>query len=203
MKRSIGLIVTVLLAAIGALLLNQAFAQNNATTSTLPAAKVATCDVIDLLNSYQRVADAKRDFDQRGRDLNAELETRQKAIEAIQSELKGLNETSKEYQQRFDEMTKLQVDLLAWKQFQEQLVKRERHRLFADMYNQALDAVEAVAKEQGADIVLLKEPRNIKSDTETELLQQISQRKVLYATGSIDLTDVVLKRLNETYKAKK
>jgi len=172
-----------------------------ASAPAAAATRVGTCDIVYVFNNFQRASDLKKEFEARGRDLQSEAEKRRKAIETLASELQGLKEGSKEFDQRLSEMQRLDIEFEAWKKLQDAQLKRDHYRLTREMYDQLLKAVDGVAKERGFDLVIFNEPREIRSSSEEELLQQIAQRKVLYADGRIDITAAVLDRANAGYKA--
>ena len=78
---------------------------------------------------------------------------------------------------------------------------REHQGLTEAMYREILDVIQTVAKEQGDTLVLYRDDIDLKSDSITELLSKITRRKVLYSDPGMDITDLVLARLNERYKA--
>ena len=53
------------------------------------------------------------------------------------------------------------------------------------------------------DMVFFKENSDTKPTTLEQLFQQITTRKLLYSSNSIDITDEVLIKLNEDYKTNK
>jgi Skp family chaperone for outer membrane proteins len=63
--------------------------------------------------------------------------------------------------------------------------------------------IETVAKERRYDLVIHLDSVDLASQTTTELLNKIAQRKCLYAAKSIDITNVVLKRVNRRYSQSK
>ena len=70
------------------------------------------------------------------------------------------------------------------------------------MYEQILKTIGDVARENGYAIVLYKESASQPSKNTPELLQQIERRKVLHCDESVDLTALVLGRLNTSYSGK-
>jgi Skp family chaperone for outer membrane proteins len=200
MKRISVLLAVAATATTGLLLLGETMGQATAPAPQAKPTRVAVCDVVKVFNTYDRAGDLRKEFERRGEDLRMEAERRRKAMDALASELKGLKEGSKEYDQRSAEMQRMELDLMAWKQFEENVLKRDHFRLTRAMYGEVMDAIAAVSRERGIELVMFQEPRESRASNEEELLQSITQRKVLYFDASLDLTDVVTDRVNQTYK---
>jgi Skp family chaperone for outer membrane proteins len=165
------------------------------------AAKLATCDVRDIFRNYLRAKDLLTQRDKRLREIQDEREKRQRVIDGIKLRLEGLKKDSPQYEKDLNEMQRLTIDLSSWMQFQEQLIFREHFRMTKDMYTEVLRAVEKVAKDRGAQIVLDRQRQDVDAESNEDLLRQMETRKVLYGDDAIDLTEAVLSRLNEAYRA--
>lgn len=168
-----------------------------------PATRVAICDIVDVFNNYQRAKDLTSQLNERRDSIKAEADKRAKAIEALRMELEGLKQGSKEFEQRFNEVQRLTIERTAYLQFQDALAMRDHRNLTKEMYEEIMATVGAVAKERGYDIVLARENEPLNLENTQEMLRQIGSRKVLYGATSIDITEPVLGRLNQNYKASK
>jgi len=164
--------------------------------------RVAVCDIVQVFNNYTRATDLTAAMNKRRDSLKAENEKRGQAIEALRLELEGLVVGSKKYEAQFSEMQRLTIERDAWMRFQEAMVMRDHHRLTRDMYEEIIKTIGEVAKQRGIDIVLYYPRADIQSNNTKQLLQQIQARKVLFAADGVDLTDAVLMRLNENYRAR-
>ena len=100
-------------------------------------------------------------------------------------------------------MTQLTIERNAWLAFQDDLAKREQYRHTKEMYQETLAAAEKVAKARGVQLVLFKESSDQAADNLEDLLQQMSRRKVLYSDPSLDVTEDVLRQLNQDYAGNK
>jgi Skp family chaperone for outer membrane proteins len=165
------------------------------------ASKICVCDVLRVLNGYQRAEDAKKDLERRAREVQTQRDEKKRAVETLRGELNALKEGSKEHEQRFNEVQRLELDLMTWAQFQQAVMEREHLKLTEEMYKEVLSAAEAAAKERSADIVLLMDPKDVKAASMDQMLEQIVRRRVLWASASIDISDAVAARLNDAYRA--
>jgi len=187
----------------GALLLSFLTSATGAPAQRREGTAVAVCDVVAVFNNYDRLSDLNHDLDTRLKKIAKEIEARASVIRDKEEMLKGIAEGSREYEKQLQEVQRLKIELQAWGQYQETLVARDRHRLTTDMYDQILDTVDVVSKEQGFKIVLFRETRDTSTKSFQELLAQMSNRKILYSDPSIDLTERVLARLNDQYEKSK
>lgn len=193
------LVIAVLLG--GAVLLDRSFAQPRSTAAG--PTKVAVCDVVKVFNNYNRAKDLTATLNEKRETVKAEAEKRLQAINTIGMELEELVQGSKEYERRFNEVQRLTIERTVWLQYQDALVMRDHHRLTKEMYEEIIKMVGLIAQERGVQIVLSRMSEDLQSENTPQLLQQIERRKVLYAADSVDVTDTVLKRLNEAYRASK
>ena len=72
-----------------------------------------------------------------------------------------------------------------------------------EIYNEIRRVVDAVASEQKFDLVLRVEAPQLEEDTRETPTAQIASRVVLYHHKNVDITEDVIKRLNDDYKKEK
>ncbi len=72
-----------------------------------------------------------------------------------------------------------------------------------EVYNAIRKAVELIAKEQGFDLVLRVETPLLEEGEQEGISSKIASRVVLYNNDAVDITPVVLKRLNQEYEKEK
>lgn len=175
-----------------------------APAAPAPAAaptSVAAVDVKELLENYQRAKDLKETLNKRQKQLQDEATKRKQAFESINDDLKGLKEGSPEFEKRVNEQRRMAIEADSWIKFESQLLEADSHRLFRALYEDIRKMTALVAQEQGYKIVLFAEHTMGRSNTTSDLAAMIENRKVLYADPSVDLTEVVLRKLNEANRA--
>jgi Skp family chaperone for outer membrane proteins len=167
------------------------------------ATRVAVCDVAAVFNKYDKATDLTDRFNARRDKIKAEDDARGKEISDLEAKLKPLQEGSAIFEETFAKLQKLDVDRQAWRKTQESTVVREHRMLTEQMYEEIAKVIADLAKEQGFDLVIYRDNVDLASQTTSELLAKIAQRKVLYNDPSLDLTQAVLERANAAYKAAK
>ena len=168
-----------------------------------PRGTVAVCDVVTVFNDYQQAKDLSAEFQERAKKLAAQDQQKLQAIQEVEKVLNALKPGSKSYEEQLQKWEKLSLERTMWRGVRDQVNLREHRRLTEEMYTEILAMIETVAKERRFDLVIHRENVELASQTTTELLNKIAQRKCLYAAKSIDITDVVLKRVNHRYRLRK
>lgn len=199
MKRFGILLAAAVAASAVVVFLSQSFAQAPAA-STAPLARLAVCDVITVFNSYEKAKALSATFDAKGSQIAAEDDQRQKSIQQLRERLESLVAGSKEYEARLKELQKLSIERAVWRKLQDEQILRERRLLTEQMYREILAGVAEEAKGRGFDVVIHRESVDIASQSTGELLNKIALRKCLYAKDELDLTQAVLKRVNQKYR---
>jgi len=164
--------------------------------------QVAVCNVVQILNNYQKAQDLKAKLNDQLKETDAESEKRGQAIEEIRKELRGLKVGSKEYEDRFCEIQRLTINRAAWLEYKNSATERYYCRLTKEMYAEVRKTIAAVAKRRGLGVVLYIQRDPLAANKMRELLGEISRRKILYSDPSVDITDEVLSALNEAHRAK-
>ena len=167
---------------------------------TAPEARVAVCDIQRIFSEYNRAKDLLTQLNEKRQALTAEDEQRGKAIDALQGELSGLKPGSAEYEARRAQAERQQIDRAVATQYAEATLRREHRQLTMDMYAEISQAVAAVAKDRGFNLVLYRDSTLVDTDETLELLAQIRSRKVLYCDEGLDISTDVLSRLNAAYR---
>jgi len=185
----------------GGLLLREGFAQPAIPPAAAAPTRVAVCDIGQVFNNNERSKSLRDVLDGRRKAVEQENEKRGKAIEAAQLELGAYKEGSAQYEKTLADIQRLTIDRKVWLEFQNAMVIREHQRLTREMYDQILKIIEELAVQRGLDVVLYVEREMTESDSTRELVGMIERRKVLYARQGTDITEAVLTRLNQAYRA--
>jgi len=165
--------------------------------------QIAFCDLVSVFNNYQRAKDLTTELNERRNTIKAESEKRKKAVDTLSMELENYKKGSPQYDQTFNEVARQSIELDAYLRYQEQVALRDHRNLTKEMYKEIISAVGKVAAQQGVSVVMQREQEQLNTEDTKEMLQQISNRKVLYFSEALDITDAVLTSLNQGYKASK
>lgn len=187
----------------GGLLVLRDSAAQPARRRAAPATRVAVCDIIELLDNYQRAKDLMAALRNDGERIEREREARRKKIEQMNQQLDGLKSGSPAFRKMLDKMEEARFEGEAWLKFQGARGMREHHRLTKLLYADIQDAIAKIAKARGIHVVLSFDRKEVPTKTTVQLAQLMESRKVIWHDESIDLTEAVLVQLNKEYQARK
>jgi Skp family chaperone for outer membrane proteins len=167
-----------------------------ASQATPPASRIGIVSVRDVFSGSKKHAQYQALLAQRVSKARAQIEELNKQVETAEADLKvirpGTADYVKQYQAVLEARSKLQNE--------QELLKQQRmaedKKWFEDLYQEALKAVDALAKERGLDLVLERsEPRFPLASAE-EVLSTVGTHKVLYGGGCVNLTNDVIDRVD-------
>jgi Skp family chaperone for outer membrane proteins len=173
------------------------------------AIKVGVVDLVAVTNGYDRTKDANADIQVEQANFKAAAEPKVKVLEDMRLKRDGFNKGTKEWQQLDDQLLKARAELNTWMQIERIKIERRHQEVLLDMYRQMTDAVGRMVQKNSLDLVFTKaflEPPQIDVDQAVglqDLQKRIVGQRVLYPTAVTDITQDVLKILNDAYKAKK
>jgi len=163
------------------------------------APRIAAINVAKVFANYKKTQDLDR-------DLRASREQKQQVADEKRNEVTKLRESialleigTEERKKKEEELWKKEVDLEAFRKVTERGLA-ERHRDTTEkLYGEIVKAIEDYCREQKLDLVVKVDDTPLTSQTVDELLFKINQRKFLYCSPKLDITDAVLNRLNKGY----
>jgi Skp family chaperone for outer membrane proteins len=175
-----------------------------AAEKSAPApSSAAVVDVVKVFNEYQRTKQINDQLTQQQQEMQDQRKQKLDRIEALKAELENFHPDSKDYYNRQKELLKLSIELDSFTRVSAEEIKREFRIQTEDIYKEIIGAVEAVAQNSGYDLVLFMDKVEIQGDSFPALLEKIRERKVLYHSPKLEITDSVLDQLNQAYKLKK
>jgi Skp family chaperone for outer membrane proteins len=182
-------------AVIGAIALLVTFEYSGAAQSGAAASKVGVVSIRTVFDrtqqqaQYQTKAVAKRARDR------AQLEGLAQEVKGAEAEMSTHRQGTPEYLKLMQNVIQKRAQLEAQQEYLKQQTMLENKLWMEKLYETTLKIVDTLAQEKGLELVLERtEPSfPISSD---ELMATFSTHKVLYAGGSVDLTNEVVSRLD-------
>ena len=161
---------------------------------------VAVVNVAELIAKCQENQDFQADVQKRQVKLRQEQKEREKKINQMRQDLE-LAGNAQERTKKERAITKALYEFQAWQQIEQQNMLREQRMFLIELYGGIDQAVAAVAKSEGYDIVLLDTPSpNFDQLSPEQLVQVIGNRRVVYRSENVSLTKTVLAKLDLDYK---
>lgn len=162
----------------------------------------AVADVQKIFDSLREKTAVEGQLRSRQERLEQQLASKRNEVAQLRQDLGVLAPGGPDYQEKEDQLRKAAVDLRVWAEVEQQRVVGEQVIQVESLYRKTLDTVAQVARDNGYDIVLYKEPApNFDVREPQDLLRLIQLRKVLFAADSIDITEQVVQRMNNAFDA--
>ncbi len=161
---------------------------------------VAAVDFNRVLKECEQQAAMLADNSKRSLELNQENTARTQEVQRLQAEMDPLQPGSEAWQAKARTVQQKRLELEVWGKMAQQDNQLTRARQLAELYTAINGAAEAIAAEQGYDLLVMKEPLpNLQSVNVQRLEAIIQTRKIIYAGPNADITDAVLQRVNTAY----
>lgn len=189
--------------ALGILLANSNFygrtyAQNGPSAEL----KIGVVNLQNCFDKYDGAQDYKEDIKSSFERSKSEINELQQRIKDLKDQIQGAPE-GKLKDSKFREYLELGNKLEVTTKWNEAQLVSLREGYMAKMYNEARESAAKVAQEQGLTAIFKMEGPLGMEESKADVAQNISYRTVLYASKAIDITDMVLSRMNADYKKRK
>jgi len=168
---------------------------------TPPTGRIACLNVVQVLNDYQRQKDLVEEVSQLQEKLTAENKQRRDKIDTLQAELDRMDPDDPLLVQRMRDMLNMQIDYKNWADLKQADTAREYGLWSIRIYKDLVKATEEIGKRDGFDLVLYRGEFQAVSMEPDTIKDQIRNLHVLYNNPSIDISQTVLDKLNNTYRA--
>jgi Skp family chaperone for outer membrane proteins len=166
------------------------------------AGSIAVIDIVTLFNEY----DCQKDLTEQMKTINQQMQDeelrRRGEIDRLQAVLDAMNINDPQLTVKQREMLQMQYDYKSWGEMKQADIGREVGLWTRRMYGEIQKATEEFAKQRGIEIVLYKDAEELNGYEPEAVREQIRQRKLIYSSANVDLTQVVLDKLNTDYRAK-
>lgn len=168
------------------------------------ATRVAVVNMQEVITQSKQQQTFQSANAAKGQQLVAEEKTRRDEIAKLATELDPLVAGSAAWLNKRDQIQQKQIALEVWVRVAEQNSQLDLARQYAQAYQAATDAAEAIAKAQGYDVVLQSSGLPDLMTLNIQQLQGVVQgRKVIYGADEVDITQAVLGRMNAEYDNRK
>ncbi|MFQ5429451.1 MAG: OmpH family outer membrane protein [Phycisphaerae bacterium] len=166
--------------------------------------RVGVIDFVRIFDECQQTKDLNDLIRGKEQDIQAEAQRRRQVIDNKQVELSAFQPGTPDYESRRTELIRLRTEASVWLQIVQENLEREKFDWTRLIYERALRHAGDVAKEKGFGVILQYKqfkPEAIEP-TLAKIQRVIQNRPVIYHVPEVDVTDVVIRRLNEEYRAK-
>jgi len=163
--------------------------------------KVAVVNVTKVLTECQANQDRRELEKARLDKVESELKALDNEVQAIKDELQNaLQPGSPEFMEKRKEWFNKQAQLQALQEYQKEVLTIDKQAWTENLYNNLLQEIASVARQQNIMLVLNKDESSNQPRNLTELLNVIVNRKVLYNAPTMDISALVLERLDQWHE---
>ncbi len=201
-RNNLSLIVTAL--AVGMIAGYQALAQRGAAISP-PI--IATVRIEPLFDGLHQRAEAKTVISALEEKLIAKQGGRQEIMNELEIELEDVVAANRR-EELTDKIALERMKLQFWFQQARMELEVEKALRLQELYKSVKEAIADLAEAEGYDIVMLNDAsdelpfdRESRMPAQLQILQQIASRKLLYLSPATDVTDDLIVRMNNAYRA--
>jgi Skp family chaperone for outer membrane proteins len=162
---------------------------------------MAVLDLARVFEEYEMTRDLEEMFDQKRRAAAEEAEQRRASMDQMRRALAAFDPVSEDFARREEDLTRAQVDFEVWSGITEKRLKADHKKWLLKIYRHTQTTVAEIAAQRQIDLVLTYDKLTDDAPDSIALRQQILLQKVIYHSARIDITDEVLTRLNDSYRA--
>ena len=174
-----------------------------AATQAQEPLKIGCVNLTAVLKEYDRRKEMENDLRNVTLSLRRDLESRMAKINRYRDEIEQLAEGSAERRALEDEARAALARYQQAAQENREMFDRQSALMMAGLYEDILREVEALAKEEGYDMVLKNQVSELEPMSHDQAVLQISQRVVLYSKPEHDISEALIARLNAAYAERK
>lgn len=160
---------------------------------------VATIDIERLFSGLDILKTEEVRVDEVGAEFETQLQTLREEVENLQAELENFEQGGEAWLGISQKVGGAISEYRAIEQFAQLKVEAERSKAMRNVYEAMKREIAALAASQTPpiDYVLIDDTiPELEPSTAEAMQKQISARRMIYATNSFDITDLMLARMN-------
>ena len=199
-KRNSLFTLIITLAALSAVALSAVTLHAQARASARPIA-IAVVDVQKAFNELDRRRQVEAEITARTEQLQAEAQTKQAGIRTRMADIElALDANTEAYRQETQKLESDTIEFNTWRQFQLRKLEMEKALQLENLYKSLTQTIQRTAEREGYGLVIQKDDTlSVTQRDQQALTAMIVQRKVLYVSPTVDITDLVIQQANNEY----
>jgi outer membrane protein len=187
---------TVALATVGLFVLNAAA---SAQEQQLPH-QIGLIDMAYLFKNYDKFKDQTAGLQKAAQEAETKLQAMMEKGKTQQQQLQGLEQGSPDYARIEADLIKLKNEMETFKQVEQQKIVRQQAEVYKAIYLEVQDVVNRYAAYYKYTLVIRFNRTEVADATNPQVIIQNMNRQVVYYQTQDDITDPILKHLNDQYK---
>ena len=185
-----------LIGVLVSMLAYQSFGGGGKTVIIDPAV-VATVNLERVYGAIPQKANAEQSLEAFGRSLDETINRFVDEIEMLEGDLEALAPNSERHEQLTAELMRKTLEYEGFVQFANNRLEMEKAEALRDIYLELRSTIAQLSQANGYDFVVVDDTvGDLIPTTEQEMQRQISARRMLYSSRTIDITDLVIEAMN-------
>jgi len=161
--------------------------------------RVAVVDLVKVFNEFDQTKTVNEQMRKYRDDLAQQIDKKVAEIKAEEDIIEKLAPDSADRQTRINKVKRMRLEYNVWESLEKDFVSEQYVAWVKKTYQAVTDGIAEVARKQGIQLVLTQEQMDTTVTKQEAVLQQIFNRKVVYADSSIDISSEVLATLNANF----
>lgn len=186
-----------------ALLASLTYTNINLANAEAEDFKIGIVDISSVFEKYQKRIDLNQKLKEQEKEFQDEVNKKRKEIIDLDEETQLLDLGSESRSNNENMLERKNVELEGYAKFAERQLLKKYKNFFENIYEEVVQKVEEIGKQEGFDLIIKKEDSNLKSGQISDLQFKIGIRTVLYHSDSVDITLDVIENLNASYSKEK
>ena len=202
--RSIRLLMTGFVVSAGLLVAaNSAVAQQAAPAAgeAKSAHQIGLIDMAHIFKNYTKFKAETEGLQKAAEEAEAKAQGMVAEMKQVQGTMQGLTATSPEYSAKEAQLIELQTKLQTFQQVERRDIVRKQAEVYKKIYLEVQKAVQQYASYYNYTLVIRFNRQEISAAGDPQQIIQGMNRQVVWHRQQDDLTDVILKYLNDQYAA--
>ncbi len=175
----------------------QAGASRAAVTPTV----VGTIDLPRVLESLDEWKAEMARSQAAGEAFQVELAQKRDSLEGLAADMEDFMVGTEQYAAAEHALKKASIDLRAFMSLADMREARTKQRAILRIYNHVRAATQELSDQEGYGIVLMDDSAIPISEDSSDILGDISSRRVLYASTTLDITEPLIAYMNAQWQA--
>jgi Skp family chaperone for outer membrane proteins len=172
-----------------------------ATSQMKPPTVVVTFNIKQVISDLTERADSETKLVKLIMDIDELGNAKFDAVVKLEEELDATSDADRPIVS--EELDKLKLEALSYQRFASARVDIERSLMFRDLYQKIQTSVQAIAEQNGYDLVLINDVQreilvNPKSNVsrEFQVLEQLHVKRIVFSSSQIDITEQIVSHMN-------
>lgn len=161
--------------------------------------KIGLIDINYLFNHYEKFTMMREELQAEAKDEEGKMRSEVERLQSMQKQLKDFENGSKDFLNKEREITELTVKLQSEQKVLQGQFLRKEAKIHQTVYQEVTDMVEKFCEKRKYTLILKFNREEMNGDDPREV-QFVLQKQVVYSRPEDDITEVVLKVMNDRYQ---